>query len=164
MPGRVFSDRHSWEAIVTRIALAVIVSLAAFSPLRDANARDDVHVLKLKETFDNPDFTKRVGNAVAFKFGQQPAPPGQSIEEYVARGANHFHGKTVEDRCQDTLIDALENFKKRAAKVGGDAVVGVVSFYKSKTFSSATEYECHEGANGVLVTLKGAIVKSQPGV
>jgi uncharacterized protein YbjQ (UPF0145 family) len=124
-----------------------------------AAARNDRYTFSLQPTLDSPDFAQQVGSSVKFYFGDQPAPAGQNISDYVANDRQHFHGKTEEGACRDTLISALEELQEHANHAGADAVVGVVSYFRKVTFSSATEFECHAGSNGVFVSLRGTFVK-----
>jgi hypothetical protein len=98
---------------------------------------------------------------VKFFFGNQPAPAGQKITEYIANDRQHFHGLSDEGACRATLISALAEMRDHAIREGGDAVVGIVSYFRRQTFSSPTDFECHAGSNGVFVSLLGNIVKLQ---
>ena len=139
-----------------RLAASVLVCTAMALP---AAARNDRYTFPLQPTLDSPDFAQQVGSSVKFYFGDQPAPAGQNISDYVANDRQHFHGKTEEGACRDTLISALEELQEHANHAGADAVVGVVSYFRKVTFSSATEFECHAGSRGVFVSLRGTFVK-----
>jgi len=51
---------------------------------------------------------------------------------------------------------ALQN---RAKREGGNAVVNISSYYKKKTVSSKTRFECHAGAFIAGAALIGKVVK-----
>jgi uncharacterized protein YbjQ (UPF0145 family) len=138
------------------VALTLVGAVMAFP----AGARNDVYTLPLQQTLDSPEFVQRVGNSVAFVFGDQPTPGG-AIADYVANEREHFHDRTEEVACRATLIDALAEMRDRATSAGANAVVGIVSYFRKKTFSSRTEFECHAGSSGVFVSLKGTFVMLQ---
>jgi uncharacterized protein YbjQ (UPF0145 family) len=138
--------------------LAVLVTVCTVVALPSV-ARNDRYTFPLQPTLDSPDFAQQVGSSVKFAFGDQPAPAGGKIGDYVSNERQHFHGKTEEGACRDTLISALADMRDRAARLGGNAVVGIVSYFRKVTFSSATDFECHAGSRGVFVSLMGTIVK-----
>lgn len=137
-------------------ALTLVGAIVAFPAL----ARNDIYTLPLKPTLDSPEFAQQVGTSVAFVFGDQPTP-GEAIAEYVANEREHFHDRTEEVACRGTLLEALTEMRDRATSAGANAVVGIVSYFRKKTFSSPTDFECHAGSNGVFVSLKGTFVKLQ---
>jgi uncharacterized protein YbjQ (UPF0145 family) len=142
--------------VLRLVALTLVGAIVAFP----AGARNDVYTLPLQQTLDSPEFAQQVGSSVAFVFGDQPAPGG-AIADYVANEREHFHDRTEEVACRATLIEALTEMRDRATSAGANAVVGIVSYFRKKTFSSPTEFECHAGSNGVFVSLKGTFVKLQ---
>jgi uncharacterized protein YbjQ (UPF0145 family) len=141
-----------------RLVASVFVCTVLALP---AVARNDRYTFRLQDTLDSPDFAQQVGTSVKFVFGDQPVPAGEKIADYVANDRQHFHGKTEEGACRDTLLSALAEMRDHATRAGGDAVVGIVSYFRRVTFSSTTEFECHAGSNGVFVSLMGSIVKLQ---
>lgn len=141
---------------LSRLVVSVVVCTVIALP---SVARNDRYTFPLQPTLDSPDYAQQVGTSVKFVFGDQPAPAGDKIADYVANDRQHFHGKTEEGACRDTLISALAEMKDHATRAGGDAVVGIVSYFRKVTFSSATDFECHAGSNGVFVSLMGTIVK-----
>jgi uncharacterized protein YbjQ (UPF0145 family) len=138
--------------LVASIAVCTVIALPSV-------ARNDRYTFPLQPTLDSPNFAQQVGTSVKFTFGDQSAPAGDRIGDYVSNERQHFHGKTEEGACRDTLLSALADMRDRAARLGGNAVVGVVSYFRKVTFSSPTDFECHAGSNGVFVSLMGTIVK-----
>lgn len=145
---------------MSRIRLALSIFACSMLAL-PATARNDRYTFPIQGVLDSPDFNKEVGNSVKFVFGDQQAIVEKQLGEYIANDRQHFHGKSEEGACQDTLISALSELSDHAKRAGGDAVIGIVSYFRRKTFSSTTEYECHAGSNGVFVSLKGTIVTLQ---
>lgn len=133
-----------------------LLCLCAASP---AAARDVVYHLPIAQALQSPDAAK-LGN-FKFVFADEPATGYTKIREYLADERSHFHGRTEEMACQANFLDALNDLRKKSQDEGGDAAIGIVSYYREVTFSSTTQYECHAGSNGVFVWLKGVLVKSQ---
>ncbi len=148
---------------MTRIAF-MLALFAAVTLAQPAAARDVPHMLKISDALARPDLQKTVGSSFTFKLGDQSAAVDKTFEVYVAKAKQYFRGKDEETACLDTFVYALSLFKKRADKAGGDAVIGVRSFYHSEPAGSDTEFECHGGSNGVTVVLRGTIVKLKPGI
>jgi uncharacterized protein YbjQ (UPF0145 family) len=125
-----------------------------------AAARNDVFHLPFAGIIDRPDVVAHLG-ATKFIFGSAPATGYQAVGDHVAQQRGHFHGRGEGDTCQATFLNALYELKEQADEVGGNAVIGVTSFFKNVTFSSTTEYECHVGSDGVFVWLRGTLAKTQ---
>ena len=68
-------------------------------------------------------------------------------------------GKSDLVACQRAFLSAVLTFQQRARNEGGNAVVNLRSFYKSKPVSSATEFECGSGAVMSGVALRGDVVR-----
>ena len=143
---------------LARLAVSALFCTIVVLP---AAARNDKYTFPMQSTLDSPAFAQQVGTSVKFVFGNAPAPTGTRIADYVENERQHFHDRTEEVACRDTFIEALADLRDKATNMGGDAVVGVVSYFRKVTFSSPTDFECHAGSNGVFVTLMGTIVKTQ---
>jgi hypothetical protein len=72
--------------------LAVLVTVCTVVALPSV-ARNDRYTFPLQPTLDSPDFAQQVGSSVKFAFGDQPAPAGGKIGDYVSNERQHFHGK-----------------------------------------------------------------------
>ena len=108
----------------------------------------------------NPEFKARLGDDVAFRFGDGKVPAGaQQLGEFVTNKKTNSVGKPDEEACRWAMLSALLELRERAAKEGGNAVVNIVSYYKKETYSSPTDYECHAGGIIAGVALKGVVVK-----
>jgi uncharacterized protein YbjQ (UPF0145 family) len=140
-----------------RAIIAVLVVALSTAATQPASARNVPHFLKLQEVLDSPAFADEVGTSIAFAFGDQQMPVAMKYQEYVANARQHFKGRSEEGACRDTFIAAMADLKKHAEREGADAVVGIMSYFRRKTFSSTTEFECHAGSSGVFVSLKGTL-------
>jgi hypothetical protein len=140
---------------------ALFLGLALASLATPAIAKNIVHHIALAPVLSSPEYASRVGSSVKFVFAARPATGYQTLGEYQSTQRGHFRGRSVEDACISNFLDALEELSDHAERAGGNAVIGVVSNYRYAEFSSATEFECHEGSNGVFVWLKGILAKAQ---
>ena len=105
---------------------------------------------------------ERIGEALAaeheVQHGERGAQPRQrfivclGVSEYARPELNlEFAAKDAKD-----MMKALQ---EGARGVNAKAVVEIVSYYKKREFSSATEFECHVGTLMAGVALKGSYAK-----
>jgi uncharacterized protein YbjQ (UPF0145 family) len=125
-----------------------------------AQARDTKLMLPLSEAMSDNDAKSRLGDSVKFYFGNQPTP---HVLERLGTGktnqkTNSF-AKSPEKACDWAFLSAMLSLKKRAAELGANAVINIVSNYKNEEMASDTQYECHDGAFVSGVALKGEFVK-----
>ncbi len=140
------------------ILAAVLTVSVAFA----AQARDTEYHLKLSELLQSAEYKDKVGDDVAFYFGRQPTPPVEkSFGEFVTNRKTNSVGKPDQEACRWAMLSALIQLRDRAEEMGGNAVVGIESYYKKRRASSETEYECHAGAIIAGVALRGTVVKLQ---
>ncbi len=141
------------------IGLLMLTGAATMEP---AHARDTPYNLAISEAMQAPEFKDKLGSDVSFFFGAQRSPPiGQKLGEFVSNRKTNSFGKSDETACRWAMLSALLEFKERALKMGGDAVVNIVSYYKKDSMSSETEYQCHAGGIMAGVAFKGTVVKLQ---
>ncbi len=135
-------------------AAAMLIAASA------AQARDTSYKLKIDDVLRNPDFKAKLGDDVAFYFGDRKTPPvAQKFGEFVTNKKTNSFGKADEDACRWAMLSALVELRERAHKMGGDAVVNIVSYYKQATYSSTSDFDCHAGGFIAGVALKGTVVK-----
>jgi uncharacterized protein YbjQ (UPF0145 family) len=125
-----------------------------------AEARDTRYELKIADVMADPRYAQNVPAGVKFYFANQAAPAGQDLGEFVTNRKTNSFGKQDEEACTWGMISAMKELGERALAEGGNAVVGIVSYYKKKVFSSDTTFECHAGAFVAGVALKGRVVKA----
>jgi hypothetical protein len=139
------------------ICSLISIGVLAAAP---AQARDTTYNLKISDVLQMPESREKLGSDVAFFFGSQHNPPvAQTFGESVSNRKTNSFGKPDEVACRWAMLSALVAFKERALKDGGDAVINIVSFYKSDAASSTTDYECHAGGLMAGVALKGTVVR-----
>lgn len=125
-----------------------------------ALARDDHHMLPIKDVIDAPAVHTKVDRSIKLFFGDQPYPKGAMvIGEWKTNKKTNAFNKTDKEACEWVFLSAILELQERAAKEGGDAVVNIKSNYKNNERSSETEYMCGAGALMAGVALKGTVVK-----
>jgi hypothetical protein len=140
---------------MTLVAVAV-VALASGSAI----ARDDKHMFPIKAALSTPEAKEKLGNGVAFYFGNQKHPRVEkTIGEYVSNKKTNAANKSDEKACEWVFLTAMLALRDRAVSEGGDAVVNIKSYYKKNEVASDSQYECHAGAFVAGVALKGTVVK-----
>jgi uncharacterized protein YbjQ (UPF0145 family) len=144
-----------------RLALVVLASLTAVGA-SPAVARDTRYELKIADVMADPRYAENVPAGVKFYFAGQQAPAGQDLGEFVTNRKTNSFGKQDEEACTWAMISALKELGERAQTEGGNAVIGIISYYKKNVFSSETLFECHAGAFVAGVALKGSVVKVAP--
>ena len=70
----------------------------------------------------------------------------------------NFFNKTDQEGCNWVFLSAVRSLQEFAHKMGGNAVVNIVSMYKGQEFVSETQYECGAGSIVGGVALRGEIV------
>ncbi len=125
-----------------------------------AQARDTDYKLRIDEVLQNPEFKAKLGDDVAFYFGDRKAPPvTQKFGEFVTNKKTNSVGKPDEEACRWAMLSALIELRERAHKMGGNGVINIVSYYKQATYSSASDFDCHAGSIIAGVALTGPVVK-----
>jgi uncharacterized protein YbjQ (UPF0145 family) len=139
------------------IMTVAAIGVAAIVP---AQARDTKHLLPISEGIAAKDAQERLNGTVKFYFGKQSHPRvlAKLGSDVTNRKTNAF-GKSDDVACNWAFLSALVQLEKRAAELGANAVINIVSYYKRSAFSSTTEFECHAGALMAGVALKGDFVK-----
>ena len=151
------SMRQRWFFTLGISALAVT---ATFCLSDAAQARNTRYYLKIEDVKRDPRYQDSVPTDVAFYFADQahPAIVANFGDAVTNRKGNSF-GRPDEEACRWTMMSALKTLHDRAIEEGGNAVIGIVSYYQKNTYSSATDYECHAGGFVAGVALKGTVVK-----
>ncbi len=78
---------------------------------------------------------------------------------FTSNKKTNAFGKDVTEACQWVLLSTVIALQERAIASGGNAVVGISSYYNKVKFSSSTQYECHKGFLMAGVALQGKVVK-----
>lgn len=117
-----------------------------FVPIADAMAATDI-----------PD---RPTGTVKFFFATEKSPEVlKNLGSYLAAPRTGASGRSDQRACHEAFLWTLVQMEKRAQRVGANAIVNIVSYYRKKEVANATQFECHVGNVIVTVWLKGDLVK-----
>ncbi len=106
------------------------------------------------------DFATLLGSDVAFYFaGEQSPRVEKEISEYVANKRSNGFARADDKACRRALLDAMIWLRNKAKAEGGNAVVGIVSYYRKDEVKKGAVIECHAGDISSGVALKGTVVK-----
>lgn len=125
-----------------------------------AQARDTRYLLPIAPAMNSNPVQERLDGTVKFYFGNQAHPA--ILKDFGSATTNPKSSaflKSYTRSCNRAFLSALISLQNHAKKVGANAVVNVVSYYKKNEFSSADQFECHEGGLIAGVALKGDFVK-----
>ena len=102
----------------------------------------------------------RPTGAVKFFFATQKSPEViKNFGSHLAAPRTGAAARSDQRACHEAFLWTLINLEKRAQRVGANAVVNIVSYYRRKERARATEFECHVGNVIVTVWRKGDLVK-----
>ncbi len=135
--------------------LAVLTILAVARP---ALGRDDHLMLPIKDALGSPDASK-LDPGVKLYFGHSKPAVSKSLGTFTTNKKANGFGKEDKVACERAFISAMIALQERARKQGGNAVVGIASYYKKIVTVSDKEYMCGAGALMAGVAFRGEVVK-----
>ena len=142
-----------------RLKMGIVLVLGITCLATAADARDDRLRLPLAVVLSSPDAMRTLDPNVHLYFGKQAYPaPLRRLNITTSNKKSNFFNKTDQEGCNWVFLSAVKGLQEFARKMGGNAVVNIVSIYKNQEFSSETHFEC--GAGNVVggVALRGEIV------
>jgi len=138
------------NAVIAAIACAVALPAAA---------RDDQNLYPIGQALKSPAAQAKLDPGVRLYFGGQRHPNVASeIGQWSTSRKTNAFAKADAQACEWAFLSAVITLQQRARKVGGNAVINIVSNYKNRVTSSETEYVCGAGALIAGVALKGRVV------
>ncbi len=141
----------------SKTGLALFLGITALGTVADA--RNDRLHLPLANVLTSPQAKSRLDPGVQLYFGKQPyAAPTQQLGAFTANEKTNSLNKTDEEACNWVFLSAVRALQEHARRLGGNAVVNVVSFYKNQEFASETQFECGAGTFISGVALRGEVV------
>lgn len=121
---------------------------------------DTVLMLPVQPVLNSSDAREKLDGSVQFFFGATAHPRIKTnLGSFTTNKKTNGFGKSHEEACSWVLLSALIELQERAQKLGGNAVVNIVSYYKRNEVRSNSQFECHSGAIMAGVALKGDVVK-----
>jgi hypothetical protein len=134
------------------------VFLLAFSC--NAIAKDDLRLLNIKEALSTNEAKARLDPGVKLYFADQQHPHTEkSLGTWVTNKKYPLLNNKAKVVCESTFIDAVEELQHRALKEGGNAVIGIESYYDKMIRPSVDQYVCSIGYVVVGVALRGTVIK-----
>ncbi len=137
----------------------LVLGIALGCLTAQAQARDDVGSYSIKEALSLEQAKQKLGNSVAFYFGEQSHP--KVLKRFGHFGTNkktNAFNKSDKEACQWVFLSAMLQLKERAQSEGANAVINIKSNYKSNLTSSDTEFKCGAGTFVAGVALVGDFV------
>jgi uncharacterized protein YbjQ (UPF0145 family) len=137
------------------LALTIVLSSA-----HAVLAADQILMMPIKAALDSVDGRAMIEGDVKFFFGKnRPVRIAHQYGNFITNNKARVFGRSTGEACNLTFLNALEDLQKKARSVGGNAVIGVVSYFRRREVSSDDSYECNLGAVVAGVALKGDLVK-----
>jgi uncharacterized protein YbjQ (UPF0145 family) len=138
----------------------LVCAIALLGAAATAQARDNKLLLPVSGAMSDNDAKGRLGDSIKFYFGNEKTPAiAERLGSDQTSQKTNSVGKTPERACNWAFLSAMLRLQQRARELGADGVVNIVSNYKNVEHSSATDFECHDGAIMSGVALKGDFVK-----
>ncbi|MCL2310767.1 MAG: YbjQ family protein [Proteobacteria bacterium] len=137
-------------------ALLVALSLCAVG----VQARSAEHYLSIKGAVEMGRANGALGRDIRLYFSDQShsAVAVSFARGVEAKGKVKVAHKGEDEACNAAMVEALATLQERARKEGGNAVIGIRSYYKKASFNSKQQFECIVGGSA-KVFLSGDIVK-----
>lgn len=142
-----------------KLSSMVVTAMAALLVAGIADARDTRLKLPIQDAMTANDAQAQLGTDVKFFFGAEIPKGAKTFGTYTSNKKTNFANKSDKEGCEWAFLSAMLALKQRAIAEGGNAVVGIHSWYKKNEFKSASEYECGAGAFVGGVTLRGTVAK-----
>lgn len=145
-----------------KLVFNLVLIAATFSAVGTAHAADDKHMMPISAAMEAKDAKEKLSGEVQFFFGNQKTPKVLTKlgSDFTNKKTNAF-GKSADTACNWAFLSAMLALQEHAQRVGANAIINIVSYYKKIENSSPTEFECHTGTAIAGVALKGEFVKIQ---
>ncbi|MBK8070362.1 MAG: excinuclease ABC subunit A [Rhodanobacteraceae bacterium] len=141
-------------------AILIVAATWACALAGQAQARDTRLLLPVDDAIKQGRSEGIIGDDIAFRFGNgNRGGHAKTIGTEVANRKTNALNKSDVEACNWVFLSSLKALQEGARGVNAKAVVEIVSYYKKREFSSATEFECHVGTLMAGVALKGSYAK-----
>jgi uncharacterized protein YbjQ (UPF0145 family) len=126
-------------------------------------ARDDRLKFSIQDAITTPVAQSKLTSDVSFYFGDVAHPAVEKdLGQTIVNLKTNAFGKSDRTACEWVFLSVLIDLQKRAREAGGNAVIGIESYYKKEVFKSDTQFMCGAGATVAGVAFRGTIVKLAP--
>lgn len=152
---KVLHLSKQFNALLASIAAVFLLTLSG-----SAVAKDDLRLFSIKEALSSPDAKSRLDPGVKLYFADQQHPHAEkALGTWVSNKKYPLLNNKAKAVCESTFIDAVEELQRRALKEGGNAVIGIESYYDKMIRPSVDQYVCSIGYVVVGVALRGGVIK-----
>lgn len=122
-------------------------------------ARDDIGDYSVSNVLQTEQAKKKLGK-IKFYFGKQKhAKVKKRYGVYSTNQKTSAFGKSDQVACEHVFLSAMIQLKKRAEKMGGNAVINIKSNYRNNLTSSNSSFKCGAGSVVAGVALQGEVVR-----
>jgi hypothetical protein len=136
------------------VLLAAVCTVA--SP---AAARDEQRLYPIGQALKSGAEQGKLDPGIRLFFGRQGHPVVTKVfGQWPTNKKTNAFAKPDQQACEWVFLSAVIALQQRARKVGGNAVINIVSNYRNIETSSESEYVCGAGALMAGVALKGRVV------
>lgn len=147
---------------MNKIMLSTLLGLAVLGAVSTVQARDTRLLLPINDALN---YVGKKASAkevldpnIKLVFGHGGGGRIMASDIVSNKKTNAFN-KSDADACHWAFLSAVKALQARAASMGANRVVNIVSYYRKNEFKSRTEYECHAGNVVAGVALKGDIAR-----
>ena len=141
----------------TLVALVLALVLGSTS---SGFARNDIESYPIRLAMENADAREKLDPQIKLYFGKRPhGPVVKTLGEWKANKKSNSFARADGVACQRAFLSAVISLQDRARKMGGNAVIGIKSYYQSQETSSDATYVCGSGGLMSGVTLIGTVVR-----
>jgi len=138
--------------------LLMVVALGVFTSV--AEARKDVEDFSIKGAKTLPEWSSEIRKDIPLYFGDKSHPRvARSYGEYSTNKKTNAFNKSDKVACEWAFLSAVLQLQRKAAQLGGDAVINIKSNYNRNETSSTKTFKCAVGNIIAGVALKGTVVK-----
>jgi uncharacterized protein YbjQ (UPF0145 family) len=137
----------------SRYVAALILFAACAAP---ASARDTPVHLVLADVVDDANASGQLDGSVRFYLDGQHTPAVlDTFGEATSNRKTNAVNKSDAEACRWVALSALIALQQEARARGANAVIGITSQFKRRSFSDAEKFECNAGALMAGVAFRG---------
>lgn len=123
-------------------------------------ARNTIESYSIRLALETADAREKLDPRIKLSFGHRmPRSVARYIGEWKSYKKSNGFARPDEVACQRAFLSALISLQNRASKMGGNAVIGIRSYYQNRETSSDTTYVCGSGMLMSAVALIGTVVE-----
>jgi hypothetical protein len=120
----------------------------------------DIADYSIRQALDSDEAREKLDPDIRLSFGHRLHGP---VARYIGKWKSSKTSSLAdgpEPACQHAFITALISLQRRAIKEGGNAVIGINSYYDRRETSSTAAYACGLGERRSAVALTGTVVRT----